>query len=193
LAACLDFQCDKSAGFFQDEIHFVPGTVAPVVQPALLRIERAPCLEYLKKGLLQPETRVHAGRYIGRRFDSGKPGGKAAICPEQLWRLDERGRWVGGKRSNARNQATGLQQVQIPVRGRMTERRVARQVGLVENLAGALRGQHHDSLKIGQAGDGAQLAQIPLQISLHIRREPQAAVRFRSDLQCWREATAEQP
>jgi hypothetical protein len=37
----------------------------------------------------------------------------------------------------------------------MTERCIAGQVGLAEQLAGPLRGQHHHTLKIRQACDGA--------------------------------------
>jgi len=69
---------------------------------------------------------------------------------------------------DACNQTASFQEVQIPVRRRVTERRVASQVGLVEEFAGSLRGQHHHALKIRQAGDSAQLAQITLQMGLYI-------------------------
>jgi hypothetical protein len=61
---------------------------------------------------------------------------------------------------------------------------------LVEEFAGSLRGQYHHALKIRQAGDDAQLAQITLQIVLYISGEPQAAICFGSDLQCGRESSA---
>ncbi len=95
LTACLDFQCDQLTGLFQNEIHFVPRSVAPEVQLALLWIEGAPCLDGLKQSLLQPESRVHGGRYIRGRLDSGEPDRKAAIRPEQLRRFDERRRGIG--------------------------------------------------------------------------------------------------
>ena len=40
-------------------------------------------------------TRVHAGRYVRGRLDSGEPGGEAAIRPEQLRCFDERRRGIG--------------------------------------------------------------------------------------------------
>ena len=80
-------------------------------------------------------------RGVGGRLDPGEPGRTTTICPEQLRRLDECGRGIGRRRADACNQTASFQQVQIPVRRRVTERRVAGQVGLVEEFAGSLRGQ----------------------------------------------------
>jgi len=145
----------------------MPRAVSPVVHFALLRIERAPSLQRLKQSLLQPESRVHARRHIGGRPDSGQPGGKAAIRPEQFRRLDQRGRRIGRQRADARNQAAGFQQVQISVRGRVAERGIAGQVGLVEQLACPLRGKLHHALKIRQARDVA----LPPQPATTIHQE----------------------
>jgi len=80
-------------------------------------------------------------RGVGGRLDPGEPGRTTTICPEQLRGLDECGRGIGRRRADACNQTASFQQVQISVRRRVTERRVAGQVGLVEEFAGSLRGQ----------------------------------------------------
>jgi len=61
LTACLDLQRNQLACLFQNEIHLMPSAITSVVYFALLWIERAPCLQGLKQGLFQPESRVHAG------------------------------------------------------------------------------------------------------------------------------------
>jgi hypothetical protein len=121
LTARLDFESHELTGFFQDEIHFVSCTVTPEMQFALPGIERSPGLQCLKQGLLQPESTVHSGCHLGGRSDSSKPGSKPAICPKQLRRIDQRSRGISRQRTEARDHASGFQQIQIPVCGRVTE------------------------------------------------------------------------
>ncbi len=51
--------------------------------------------EFTGASLKPTGTRVHAGRYVRGRLDSGEPDRKAAIRPEQLRCFDERRRGIG--------------------------------------------------------------------------------------------------
>ena len=60
----LDFERDQGAVFFQHEVHFAPGAVAPEPEAAVGGVEGAPGLERLEKRLFEPESLVL--REVGR-------------------------------------------------------------------------------------------------------------------------------
>jgi len=66
------------------------------------------------------------------------------------------------------SKAPGFQQIEVAVSGGMRERGIASDVGLIEQPPRAVSGQRHHALKIRQAGNRAQLAEVPLQVGLDI-------------------------
>ena len=63
----------------------------------------------------------------------------------------------------------------------------------VQQASGAVRGQRHHALEIRQAGDGAQLPEIALQVRLDIGGKPKRAVGVARDGERWRVTASQQP
>ncbi len=143
--------------------------------------------------MFQPEARVGTGRGLRRCLDAGQRRRKSTVRPEELGGFDEGHIRIGGEGPDARDEAAGFQQVQIAVGGGVGERGVAGDIRLVQQPARAVSGQRHHALEVRQAGDGAQLAQIALQVSLDVGGKPEGAVGVARDGQRGRITASQQP
>ena len=70
LTTRFDFYRHEFAGFFQNEVHFMPCAIAPKMQLAVLCIEGTPSVQSLKQSLLQPKTGIQALSGFCRRLDN---------------------------------------------------------------------------------------------------------------------------
>jgi len=96
LAAGLDFKGHEPGVLFEQEIHFMPRPVTPEVKVPAAGIQRPPGLQGLKEGLLQPETGIGAVGEVAGGSNPGQGRGQSAVRPQQLGRLDNGDRRIGG-------------------------------------------------------------------------------------------------
>ena len=117
--------------------------------------------------------RIMFSRYAPEGFGRAREVERhAGVRPVQLGRFDESLGSVDRERMKPCQEIRRLQQVQIAARGRLRQRDVAPDFGLVQELSESVAGGERQSAKVRQRGYGGQLKQVAFQISSYVAVEP---------------------